>query len=75
MFLHLSVILFTRGSLSRGVSVQRGLCPVGSLSRGSLKRESLKRESLSMGVSVTNCGVSLNVVVQCESDQHEEKLD
>ena len=38
MFLHLSVILFTGGSLSsrlslsRGVSVQGGLCPGGSLS-------------------------------------------
>ena len=27
------------GSLSRGVFVQRGLCPEGSLSRGSLSRE------------------------------------
>ena len=34
MFLHLSVILFTGGSLFRGFSVQGGLCPGVSLSRG-----------------------------------------
>ena len=43
MFLHLSVILFTGGSLSTGVfgggvSVQGGLCPGESLSGGSLSR-------------------------------------
>ena len=34
MFSHLCVILFTVGSLSRGVSVWGGLCLRGSLSRG-----------------------------------------
>ena len=37
------------GSLPRGVSVQRGLCPGASLSRGSLSRRSLSRVSLSRG--------------------------
>ena len=52
MFLHLSVILFTEGSLSRGgVSVQRrGLCPEeGSLSRGGVF---VQRSGLCLGVSV-----------------------
>ena len=39
MFLHLSVILFTRGGLSRGVSVRGCLCPGMSLSRGVSVRE------------------------------------
>ena len=43
MFLHLSVILFTGGSLFRGFSVQGGLCPGVSLSRGSLSSGSLSR--------------------------------
>ena len=36
MFLHLSVILFTGGSLSRGVSVWWTLCPGGLCPGGSL---------------------------------------
>ena len=65
MFLHLCVILFTGGeSLSRGVSVQGGLCPRGSLSGGCLCPGGLcpgglcprgvyvEEGSLSMGVSV-----------------------
>ena len=68
MFLHLSVILFTGGSLSKGgslsrevsvrqVSVQRGLCPGGVTIQGvsvggSLSRGSLSAGARSMGVSV-----------------------
>ena len=39
MFLHLSVILFRVGSLSRGGLCLGGLCPWRSLSGGSLSRE------------------------------------
>ena len=63
MFLHLSVILFTKGvyvqegSLSRGVSVQgisvqRGLCPGGLWSRESLSREVSVQGISVLGVSV-----------------------
>ena len=46
MFLHLSVILFTGGSLSRGVSVW------GSLSRGSLS-EGVSVQGLCLGGSMS----------------------
>ena len=50
-FLHLSVILFTGGSLSGG-SLWGGVSVGGSLSRGSLSGWSLSRGSLYGGVSV-----------------------
>ena len=61
MFLHLSVILFTRGA---GVSVQGGFCPGGScprwsLSRGALSRGSLSRWSLSRGRGLCPGGLFL----------------
>ena len=61
MFLHLSVILFTGGSLSRGCVCQGGLSPVGGLclqgvfvgggflSRGFLSKGSLSRGGLCPG--------------------------
>ena len=58
MFLYQSVILFTgAGSLSRGVSVQGGLCPGWSLCRGSLYRGSLCRESFCLGGSLSRVGL------------------
>ena len=45
MFLDLLVILFTRESLSRGVSVHGGLCPGGSLFRVSGQRGVYQRRA------------------------------
>ena len=59
MFLHLSVILFTRRGVSvrgvsvRWISVQEGLCPRGPLSRGiSVWRVAVWGVSVQRGVSV-----------------------
>ena len=70
MFLYLSVIIFTwgslsgGGSLSRGVSVQGGLCPEGvSVQRGISVEGFLSRGSLSRG-SLSRGSLSKEVSVQ-----------